>query len=267
MNDFGTMQNRASPVVLEWWVGNVSCEKAKKTNMDYFCQENSVCNDVLHGSKKKQVGYRCECAQGYKGNAYLPMAERFDKTVKTVAHMHKRPLQVRHQMTMEDPRFNTRVSDFGISKFIPIDQTHVQTLVHGTLGYIDPEYFRSGFLTEKSDVYSFGMFLVELLTGRKVFSHDGTESDLGLAMFFVSSLERGSLIQIVDHQLKEHMLNEHVKHVAKLAKECVELEGKKRPSMEKVRKELKEIRESYITVSTVYDNINSIGTNHLISFD
>ncbi|GKE21363.1 wall-associated receptor kinase 2-like protein [Tanacetum coccineum] len=70
--DFGTMQNRASPVVLEWWVGNVSCEKAKKTSMDYFCQDNSVCNDVLHGSKKKQVGYRCECAQGYKGNAYLP---------------------------------------------------------------------------------------------------------------------------------------------------------------------------------------------------
>ncbi|GJU27006.1 wall-associated receptor kinase 2-like protein [Tanacetum coccineum] len=33
---------------------------------------NSVCNDVLHGSKKKQVGYRCECAQRYKGNAYLP---------------------------------------------------------------------------------------------------------------------------------------------------------------------------------------------------
>nr|GFB49866.1 wall-associated receptor kinase 2-like [Tanacetum cinerariifolium] len=70
--DFGTMQNRASPVVLEWWVGNVSCEKAKKTNMDYFCQENSVCKDVLHGSKKTQVGYRCECPQGYKGNAYLP---------------------------------------------------------------------------------------------------------------------------------------------------------------------------------------------------
>ncbi|KAJ0695350.1 putative protein kinase RLK-Pelle-WAK-LRK10L-1 family [Helianthus annuus] len=66
-----------------------------------------------------------------------------------------------------------------------MDQTHIQTLVHGTLGYIDPEYFRSGILTEKSDVDSFGMVLVELITGRKVFSHDGTESDLGLAMFLL----------------------------------------------------------------------------------
>ncbi|MFS8017854.1 putative protein kinase-like domain superfamily [Helianthus anomalus] len=54
------------------------------------------------------------------------------------------------------------------------------------------------------------MVLVELLTGRKVFSHDRTESDLD-------------------------GIDEHVKCVAKLAKKCVNLEGKKRPNMKEVK--------------------------------
>lgn len=64
IRDFGTMRKRTYPVVLEWWVGdNISCEKAKMSN-GYFCQENSVCTDMLHESKKTHLGY--------KGNAYLP---------------------------------------------------------------------------------------------------------------------------------------------------------------------------------------------------
>ncbi|GJZ55438.1 wall-associated receptor kinase 2-like protein [Tanacetum coccineum] len=68
-SDFGTMREQTYHVVLEWWVGdNISCEKAKTSN-GYFCQENSRCIDILYG---KNLGYRCKCAQGYKGNAYLP---------------------------------------------------------------------------------------------------------------------------------------------------------------------------------------------------
>nr|GEW70194.1 wall-associated receptor kinase 2-like [Tanacetum cinerariifolium] len=71
--DFSNIYRRTYPVSLEWWVGdNINCEKAKKTNNSYFCQENSMCIDVLHESKKNPLGYRCQCAQGYEGNAYLP---------------------------------------------------------------------------------------------------------------------------------------------------------------------------------------------------
>ncbi|PPS12300.1 hypothetical protein GOBAR_AA08334 [Gossypium barbadense] len=66
-----------------------------------------------------------------------------------------------------DDKYKTKVSDFGTSRSIALEQTHLTTRVQGTFGYMDTEYFRSSQFIEKSDVYSFGVVLVELLTGQK----------------------------------------------------------------------------------------------------
>nr|XP_043638489.1 wall-associated receptor kinase-like 1 [Erigeron canadensis] len=93
-----------------------------------------------------------------------------------------------------DEKFKAKLSDFGISKSVIGDQTHLSTIVKGTYGYLDPEYFQSNQFTEKSDVYSFGIVLVELLTGKKPIYSAGPGESRSLATLILS-MEEGLILE------------------------------------------------------------------------
>ncbi|MBA0825110.1 hypothetical protein Goarm_021722 [Gossypium armourianum] len=112
-----------------------------------------------------------------------------------------------------DENYNAKVSDFGASRLVPSNKEQVTTLVQGTLGYLDPEYFHSSQLTEKSDVYSFGV---------------------------VSHRER--LLDIVDGRVLNDKNIKQLKEVATLARRCVRLKGEERPTMKEVVSKLQGLR-------------------------
>ncbi|CAI5479606.1 unnamed protein product [Closterium sp. Yama58-4] len=61
--------------------------------------------------------------------------------------------------------FTAVLADFGLARTIEDWKTHVSTAPVGSLGYIDPNYFQTGQLSQQSDTYAFGVFLLELIFG------------------------------------------------------------------------------------------------------
>ncbi|GAV78092.1 LOW QUALITY PROTEIN: Pkinase domain-containing protein/EGF_CA domain-containing protein/WAK domain-containing protein/GUB_WAK_bind domain-containing protein, partial [Cephalotus follicularis] len=141
-----------------------------------------------------------------------------------------------------DEKYRAKIADFGTSRSIAIDKTHLTTKVQGTFGYLDPEYFQSSQFTDKSDVYSFGVVLVELLTGQKPISSVASEEySRSLATNFLLVMEENRVLDILDPRIKGHCSTEEVMAVANLAKGCLSLNGKKRPTMRQVSMELERI--------------------------
>ena len=141
-----------------------------------------------------------------------------------------------------DDKYRAKIADFGTSRSITIDQTHLTTVVQGTFGYLDPEYFQSSQFTDKSDVYSFGVVLVELLTGEKAISSTRTPENKSLATYFIHSMEENNLFDIIDAQVMKDAKKEEIIVVANLAKMCLNLTGKKRPTMKEVAMQLEAVQ-------------------------
>ncbi|KAF6169687.1 hypothetical protein GIB67_004079 [Kingdonia uniflora] len=142
-----------------------------------------------------------------------------------------------------DENYRAKVSDFGISRSVSYEQTHLTTLVQGTFGYLDPGYFHSGQFTEKSDVYSFGIVVVELLTGQKPVSVTRSEEEANLAMHYISSVKEDRVFEVLETRVANEARKEEIQVVARLAKKCLKLVGKKRPTMKEVVTQLENLRE------------------------
>ncbi|GJZ32829.1 kinase-like domain, phloem protein 2-like protein [Tanacetum coccineum] len=144
--------------------------------------------------------------------------------------------------------WKAKIADFGLSKFHPVDQdasTFNASTIAGTPMYFDPEYEKSGKLNKKSDIYSFGVVLFEILTGRLAY-----DFDKGIAPIARHHFEKGILMEIVDHKIKEET-NEHVFSLSKgpnegsldtfskIAIRCLAVTQVERPSIDVVINELK----------------------------
>ncbi|KAI3893260.1 hypothetical protein MKX03_019095 [Papaver bracteatum] len=175
------------------------------------------------------------------------------ETAGAVAYLHSAasvPIihrDIKSANVLLDESYTAKVADFGASRLNPLDLNEIDTIVQGTFGYLDPEYYHSGQLTGKSDVYSFGVVLVELLTGERSISLARPEEKHNFAIYFHSLVTENDMFEILEARVATEGKREQVLAVAMLAKRCLNLRGEDRPTMKQVAIELESLRKSELS--------------------
>ncbi|KAJ8429635.1 hypothetical protein Cgig2_028419 [Carnegiea gigantea] len=140
-----------------------------------------------------------------------------------------------------DSKLVAKVADFGLSRLAPIPDVegfvrhHVSTVVKGTPGYLDPEYFLTHKLTDKSDVYSLGVVFLELLTGMHPILHGKN-----IVREVNAAYQSGIIFSVLDERMGPHPSECALKFMT-LALRCCQEEGHGRPSMMEVVRQLENI--------------------------
>ncbi|XP_047943063.1 wall-associated receptor kinase-like 8 [Salvia hispanica] len=222
--------------------------KVDQDQLEQFINEVVIVSQINHKNVVKLLGCCLATQDPLLVYEFLPNGTLFDfihdpkpefpltwnmrlKIARALAYLHfasSVPIyhrDIKSTNILLDEKYVVKVSDFGISKLVEVDQTHLTTLVKGTFGYLDPEYYQTSQYTEKSDVYSFGVVLPKLLTGQRPISMERSEVERNLASHFLAYIGADNLDAILDTHVSEEGGKEEVIAVARLAQRCLNVRG------------------------------------------
>ncbi|KAE8666406.1 putative serine/threonine-protein kinase-like protein CCR3 [Hibiscus syriacus] len=203
------------------------CEDSNERILIYEYMNNGTLHDHLHkfeNSLSMSWAIRLKIASDTaRGIQYL-----HEYAVPQIIHR-----DIKSANILLDTNWTAKVSDFGLSLMGPgDDESHLSLRAAGTVGYMDPEYYRLQQLTTKSDVYSFGVVLLELLSGYRAIHRNENGAHRNVVDFVVPYVLREEIHRVLDPRVPPPtpFEIEAVAYVGYLAADCVRLEGRDRPS-------------------------------------
>ncbi|CAN6202408.1 unnamed protein product [Urochloa humidicola] len=155
--------------------------------------------------------------------------------------------------------FEPKIADFGLVKLLGRGaRAQMLSRVHGTRGYIAPEWALNLPITGKADVYSYGVVLLELVKGMRVSTQamegeDEGEDEGEVEMAIRCSAEilkeklacedHSWLLEFVDCKLGREFDYSQAALMMKIAVSCMEEERRRRPNMSHVVEALLSLME------------------------
>ncbi|GLT72896.1 hypothetical protein SLA2020_447920 [Shorea laevis] len=134
-----------------------------------------------------------------------------------------------------------KLADFSLSIAIPEGETHIEDKVHGSYGFLCPNYLATGRATEKTDVYSFGMLLLVLSTGQRSYVPQANTLEDSL----VNYIRKCTINEIVDPAILAEEggagVDQQLQAVRELVLRCMDENPEIRLTMVDVTKEIRQI--------------------------
>ncbi|XP_002524272.2 cold-responsive protein kinase 1 [Ricinus communis] len=193
-----------------------------------YLENNSLSQTLLGGSRSSiQFSWpvRCKICIGIaRGLSFL-----HEEVQPHIVHR-----DIKASNILLDRNLRPKISDFGLAKLFPNNETHISTRVAGTAGYLAPEYALRGQLTRKADVYSYGILLLEIVCGRSNTNRRLPSEEQYLLERVWEMHEKGELEYIVDTSLNGDYDAGEACRFLKIGLICTQVMPKLRPSMSTV---------------------------------
>lgn len=212
------------------------CQEEGRSVLVYEFMHNGTLKEHLYGTltHEQRINWikRLEIAEdAAKGIEYLHTG-----CVPAIIHRDLKSSNI-----LLDKHMRAKVSDFGLSKFAVDGASHVSSIVRGTVGYLDPEYYISQQLTDKSDVYSFGVILLELISGQEAISNEKFGANCrNIVQWAKLHIESGDIQGIIDPSLLDEYDIQSMWKIEEKALMCVLPHGHMRPSISEVLKDIQD---------------------------
>ncbi|XP_058186089.1 probable serine/threonine-protein kinase PBL7 [Rhododendron vialii] len=189
--------------------------------------------------------YLHERKRGAKGGPSLPWSMRYkvavgiaeaisylhNGTEKCVVHRDIKPSNI-----LLSSKKTPKVCDFGLATWTTAPSIpFLCKTVKGTFGYLAPEYFQHGKVSDKTDVYAFGVVLLELLSGRKPNEAKRGPGEENLVVWAKPLLQQGATERLIDPRLKFTRKNSNkISRMVQAAAACINSDESLRPAIDDV---------------------------------